>query len=711
MGNKIVHAVKKVAPYVAPIPYTIAKHILDKPARPKINPQLLYSTQTYLSQVRKSALESQGQVSKVLTLLDTSMHWKNLSLSFEIVQHAEQFLDGIHGLKIKWSQLQNQLAKIENAKKSTPNWEDAIFSGALGMMPGIAGILFHLVESTSTINAAKQLSIGVNKAQTLIFNVQQEVKEAVHDGKATISESKIQAWSSFAPLFKQELSKLQTSLRQLVTGTTKLQDQLHVTGQHNVAMVALAATPPPPPPAWHQQKLLVLDAAAPDPVASKRKEVVNTAANVTAQKISQKLTTATSNVRNDSTKFHAVTACINSVSPAKPTPEDSTWASLEKIAKEISNWGQTFVADIKKAPITDSTRTECYHVMMDFKNMLQTTAQKLQNYRLAIDGIHDALDNVLYVLHIPESALASLTSLETPEKIKAIQAHAMQNTDALKTGLKQLSDALNNHTALDNLNNLGKAWTALGGKIQHLQTDVKDDIDAYKKKMKIIGYVTMGLTVVIGLAAICLTCGAAAPEVGAEIGAEVATETEIASTEVGETVATDTMAESSIEGATEAGETEATAVEDVAPESNASKIFSKATSVLKTLGVMAALGEAGKLTKGEVDKIAQQHVALGNAITDGLATLADDANKMQTMLTYIYANFSDVTHGELSKHTNIVGAWGTINVKPIIENLKSGMDNCNECRNELKSTQDTINDEIVTFDNNIFQPMQELYGN
>eukprot|EP01064_Diplonema_japonicum_P020247 TRINITY_DN293_c1_g1_i1.p1 TRINITY_DN293_c1_g1~~TRINITY_DN293_c1_g1_i1.p1 ORF type:complete len:785 (+),score=320.43 TRINITY_DN293_c1_g1_i1:69-2357(+) len=718
--------------------------------------------------IKSDVVKSLATISTVITKLEAAGgKWQNLDIALEIVDDSEAMLNDVKRVKAQWATIQNQINDILQNIKKPSVWDD-ILAGVTGGVAGLAMSILKTQEVDNMQNTYRKFSSQTVSVQTDLFTVSKNIKDLAAEGRTVINQSTQDAWGRFIPTMRANCVKLQSSMKEMLSNADKLDGTLRkLAGNRPVNFMVMPVAWNQAPPnqdnavvrvplsmfpsyrgktsgkkrpssgkvlavakrscglsrsAMRQVALLsessemkptLLGATSEQKTAQQRKETIAVAQQKAYEQVHGHLVAQKNSMKNDITKYSAVTVAVSQGTPAKPDDENNVWDQFATAADNIGDWAGDFVTAMQNAPIENDTRREIFDVCQEFYHLMQTTSLKLQGYRLSVGKIANAMGNVVNVLVPPDDIKQNMKNMaNNKEKVKEIQGFAAMNKDALSTSLKDLSKLLNDHAALDDLNNLHGHWSTLQKSIENVQVDVKADIEAFKKKMKIIGWVTMGITAVVGLAVIIGTMGAAAPEVAAVAAEEVAEEAAIEAAEVGTEVAVDTMVDGAVDGAIDAGEAEAEAEGSVTSAgSKALNIFTKIGKGVVTMGVLGGLSEGAKAL---VDKIRDTQLDVIHDAKAGLDEISNDVNLIETMLFYIYKHWSELDQDPVLSANDplkpLSQAWGRINVKPLLDSLQKSEDTMAIIQKQLKGAEDNIDKEIGSYNVQVYQPLLKIFG-
>eukprot|EP01059_Diplonema_ambulator_P023497 TRINITY_DN389_c1_g2_i1.p1 TRINITY_DN389_c1_g2~~TRINITY_DN389_c1_g2_i1.p1 ORF type:complete len:735 (+),score=263.17 TRINITY_DN389_c1_g2_i1:91-2295(+) len=442
-----------------------------------------------------------------------------------------------------------------------------------------------------------------------------------------------------------------------------------------------------------------------------RKKIVEVAQNTVYKEMSGKLTKEVDAMKSDKTKFQSVLNSVQHVTPSPPDANGSNlWDQFETIASTVRDWAINFVVALQNAPIEMNTRRETFDVMQTFYTLLQTTSLKLQNYRIFMSKIKESIKVVNYVLAIPDDLQAELQKLPSDDaRMAELQKYSDMNEKALADGLKTLQSLLNDESGLNDLLDLHSQWMDLNTSIQAVQVNVKSDIDAFKKKMRTIGWVSMALTAVVGIAVVIGTLGAAGPEVAAVAGEEIAEQAAIEATEVGTEVAVNTMMDSAVDAAVGAGEVEAEA--EAATTIGAKDLF---TTIANGVGKVATVASLSTGARDLVNKLMSQQLDAIKEAVAGLDHLRSNGQLIQIMLLYIYKDWAklnaDPTISNQDPMKPVYNAWNNIKIAPLLNALSNSLTTVDEITEKVLNAENHIDGEIKTFNTDVFQPLLKMFG-
>lgn len=714
-----------------------------------------------VSRLVKDAMASVA--STQVTINESGGVWVDLHVSFEIVNEADALLDALQRVKNSWMQVQDDLCTII-ANVHEPSVWDNILAGISGPV-GVALLFMRETEITALRMTVGSFSQQALQIQTQIFLNTKVVKNIVAEGKQVADESVQKAWNEFMPSLRKDCQTMHDLLASMLPALVRLNGILRdIGGGKDVvqkAIIGLDAN------AWMNPNNLLLDKSGDSatidascfplrnytvvpsvkfkdesrkrkrtlsstpataashvsidsmhvlnlvatPTCGSKKNIASIAQDVSYKKIKAHLDGQKVDMANDPTKFHAMSTSVSHLSVSKDSA--NAWTSFETNASHIQEWAITFVAAMIDAPIEAITKEHIFELCETFYHNLQTTSLKMQDYRLSIKKIAEALGTVVFVLVPPASVMNDLIAMaDDDSKVQKVQAMAKMNQKALSTNLKYLSTLLNSTKQLDDLKLLSDSWKNFQKSSGTVQKEVQTDIDEFKKKMKTLGWISMAFTAVVSIAAIAVTMGAAAPVVVAEAAAETATEAAIeTAAEAAVEASTEAISETAIEEGVNAGSSVAESTTEVT--SSGSKALKIITSLGKGLAVM---GIVTGLTEGDqklVDYLTNERLAIVQDAIVGLDDLADDANKVETMLFFIYKDFVKLTKNPVLDKKDplapLMGAWDVINVKPLLTSLQESMDQAEILAGEIQETEDAVDLQITGYNEKVYQPLLKIF--
>jgi hypothetical protein len=239
-----------------------------------------------------------------------------------------------------------------------------------------------------------------------------------------------------------------------------------------------------------------------------------------------------------------------------------------------------------------------------------------------------------------------------------MRSWARQNKTEYVNCTKKLSDAMADKTGQEEIAALQAKWKVMGEGLQTVMEEVKEDIDAFKKKMAIMAGIAIVFVVVLIAAAAFATGGTALAAMGPVLGAY-------------------------------------------------------GSMAVVGLGAVTLIGAAtfGVFLMAEpeilqiIEKSKEETV---NAINDGLSKIASQAGLVETMLQYIYSDWAEITGAVSPTEAGGNSAFGP-NIKALVENLNTTKASIDELVNDIQQTEDVVVEELNTYNEKIFKPLADLY--
>eukprot|EP01059_Diplonema_ambulator_P016411 TRINITY_DN2790_c0_g2_i2.p1 TRINITY_DN2790_c0_g2~~TRINITY_DN2790_c0_g2_i2.p1 ORF type:complete len:530 (+),score=234.42 TRINITY_DN2790_c0_g2_i2:72-1661(+) len=482
--------------------------------------------------IRNDCYSSLSSIDTVIRKIDASGgKFQDLSFALEIVNDSDELMDNVNNLKGQWVQVQNQINAILLNVKEPSIWQ-MILSGVVGGPVGLALSVLKTQQIAAMQATYRSFSAQTVTVQSDLFSVSKKIKDLDAQGKAVMDQATQDIWGRFIPSMRSNCVTLQASLNDMLKNADQLDSTLRqLAGNRpvnffvtpvkcwseknpdnfpNVITVDITVFPqyagttkklsgkkrPTPTTPSGTKKQVVSKSAVrtaqllqKEPSAKpktmiltetdqmspeERKKIVAAAQQKAFDQVNGHLQGQKDAMASDITKYSAVDVAVSQATPAKTDDNNNVWDQFAVAAKNIEDWASNFVTAMQDAPIEDTTRREIFDVCQNFYHLLQTTSLKLGNYRLSIGKIAAAMEQVVFVLVPPDDIKESLRAMQNDKaKVAEVQKFAAMNKDALSTNLKQLSTLLNDHKALDDLNNLHSKWSDLQKSIETVQADVK----------------------------------------------------------------------------------------------------------------------------------------------------------------------------------------------------------------------------------------------
>ena len=223
---------------------------------------------------------------------------------------------------------------------------------------------------------------------------------------------------------------------------------------------------------------------------------------------------------------------------------------------------------------------------------------------------------------------------------------------------KIVSDAMKDKSAQESISKLQDKWKQMSDDLQTLMDEVKDDVDKFKRKMAIITGVCLVVAVVLVAVAAFLSGGTALAAMGPILG-------------------------------------------------------TYGTYAVVGLGALTLVGATtfGIILMAEPDIlqiIEKSKNDTTNAINDGLSKIAQQADKVETMLQTIYNDWAEITGAVTPSEAGEMSAWGP-NVKALAKNLNDTKASIDELIKDIHETEDAVEAELGTYTEKIYKPLLDLY--
>eukprot|EP01084_Bolivina_argentea_P170793 295938_1 len=463
--------------------------------------------------------------------------------------------------------------------------------------------------------------------------------------------------------------------------------------------------------------------------APDKKKILDKTRAKLVEKATNKLKTEKDTMANDPTQYHALALGVQKVKPtlsSKPdsksddkTTDQDVWGQYAKIADQIGEWAAKFTNAVIDAPLSKDTKLEIFNVVSQYKSLLQSTSLRLQDYRLFVKKIQSNLDQILQIIVPPKDVITEWKKMkkDDPKLKEAVQNAAKENKTVLQDKLKTLSALLHDNTELNSLLKLKDGWGSgkdgMQKQIAKVQADVHDDIEEYKKQMKIMGYVTGAFTFLLCIVAVGSTFGAAAPAVAAETAAEVGIELGgIEAAEVAEVAAEEAAEEEAEEAAVFLGEG---AAGEAGEAVESSSLLQTIVKGVKILGAFSVCMGAGKGAQAAFQLFIDSKVESVSAINDGLTKLSTEAELIEMALFFMYKHWSglalDPNLGADDPYKKVEEGWGKIDVDGLMTSLTDSNKEIQNVIDSIKEAENHVDKSIKDYTKDIYEPMEKMWSN